>query len=120
MTIAQLQALELEHEAATVQRFEKLRELAPAMKDGDETAEAAWLAEAEKLVESFREVKPLFPSTRAGTFLKINYMSSNPFDRLNFVGCPSGEKAAENRKLSKKGRNKIWRRVFSLKLVRHN
>lgn len=64
MTLAQLQDLELEHEAATKRGFETLRELAPKMKSGDPEAENAWLLEAETLVESFRETKPLFPSTR--------------------------------------------------------
>lgn len=66
MTIAQLQGLELEHEAMTKKGFEELKTLTPKMKAGDPLAEAAWLIEAEKLIESFREVKPLFPSTRVG------------------------------------------------------
>jgi len=64
MTLAQLQELELEHEASTKRGFESLKKLAPDMKRGKPEAEAAWLLEAETLVESFREVKPLFPSTR--------------------------------------------------------
>ncbi|KAF8575754.1 TPR-like protein [Ramaria rubella] len=64
MTLAQLQALELEHEAATKRGFEALKRLAPDVKNGSREAEAAWLLEAETLIESFRQVKPLFPSTR--------------------------------------------------------
>lgn len=64
MSLAQLQDLELKHEAATKRGFESLSALAVEMKKGSTEAEAAWLLEAETLVESFRQVKPLFPSTR--------------------------------------------------------
>lgn len=64
MTIAQLQELELQHEAATKRGFDSLKKHVLAMKRGNPEAEAAWILEAETLVESFREVKPLFPSTR--------------------------------------------------------
>jgi general transcription factor 3C polypeptide 3 (transcription factor C subunit 4) len=64
MTLAQLQALELQHEAETKRAFEACKQLEPEMKRGDSEAEAAWFAEAQKLIESFRQVKPLFPSTR--------------------------------------------------------
>ncbi|GJJ15577.1 hypothetical protein Clacol_009855 [Clathrus columnatus] len=64
MTLSQLQALELENEAATKAGFEAVNHLTPKVKAGDEQATVAWLVEAEKLIESFREVKPLFPSTR--------------------------------------------------------
>lgn len=66
MTLAQLQALELEHEAMTKRGFERCKELDPEMKKGDPEAETAWLSEAEKLIESFRQIKPLFPSTKVG------------------------------------------------------
>lgn len=67
MSLAQLQELELKHEVATKRGFESLRALAVEMKDGNTEAEAAWLREAENLVESFRQVKPLFPSTRVSS-----------------------------------------------------
>lgn len=64
MTLAQLQELELKQEAATKRGFESLRALSVEMNEGNAAAEAAWLLEAENLVEGFRQVKPLFPSTR--------------------------------------------------------
>jgi hypothetical protein len=64
MTLAQLQELELKREADTRRGFESLKSLAVEMEKGSPEAEAAWLLEAENLVESFRQVKPLFPSTR--------------------------------------------------------
>ena len=64
MSLAQLQELELKHEAATKREFESLRALTVEMHKGNVEAETTWLLAAENLVESFRQVKPLFPSTR--------------------------------------------------------
>ncbi|KZT05046.1 TPR-like protein [Laetiporus sulphureus 93-53] len=65
VTFTQLRELEAEKEREVVQGFHRIKELWPrVMVGGEEEAEREWLVEAEKLVESFRETRPLFLTSR--------------------------------------------------------
>lgn len=90
MPLAELQALELQHEAATKKAFEDLKILTSRIEAGELQAEGPWLIEAEKLVESFREVKPLFPSTRV-CHISMSDWNNQPdiFEQIEFRGMPA-------------------------------
>lgn len=56
--------LEVEKEKEVLKGYQRVMDLTPAMKAGDEVAVKEWLLEAEKLIETFRETRRLFLSTR--------------------------------------------------------
>jgi len=56
--------LEVEKEKEVLRGYQHVMDLTPAMKAGDEAAVKEWLLEAEKLIETFRETRRLFLSTR--------------------------------------------------------
>ncbi|KAI0820756.1 TPR-like protein [Trametes gibbosa] len=65
LTAAQLRELETQKEREAVQSWHRVQELWPRMLAGDdEAATREWLVEAEKLVESFRETRALFLTSR--------------------------------------------------------
>ena len=98
MTLAQLQELELKHEAVTKRGFESLKRLKIEMKNENAEAEAAWLLEAENLVESFRQVRPLFPSTRVNLQVFQKMILVNSFsNRLSSEVCRHGDALREER-----------------------
>ena len=66
--------LEVEKEKEVLKGYRHVMDLTPAMKSGDEVAVKEWLLEAEKLIETFRETRRLFLSTRVSN--------------LYFVPCP--------------------------------
>ncbi|GBE87286.1 hypothetical protein SCP_1005340 [Sparassis crispa] len=68
LTPAQLRELEAVKEREVVQGFHRIKELWAGMLAGEEAAEREWLVEAEKLVESFRETRNLFLTTRHSGF----------------------------------------------------
>ncbi|GBE87309.1 TPR-like protein [Sparassis crispa] len=68
LTPAQLRELEAVNEREVVQGFHRIKELWAGMLAGEEAAEREWLVEAEKLVESFRETRNLFLTTRHSGF----------------------------------------------------
>jgi len=56
--------LEVEKEKEVLAGYQRVVDLTPAMKTGNEVAIKEWLLEAEKLIETFRETRRLFLSTR--------------------------------------------------------
>ena len=56
--------LEVEKEKEVSRGYQRVMDLTPAMKTGNEIAIKEWLLEAEKLIETFRETRRLFLSTR--------------------------------------------------------
>lgn len=64
LSAAQLRELEGQKEREVMQWFRRVKELWPRMLCGEEEAEREWLVEAEKLIESFRETRNLFQTSR--------------------------------------------------------
>ncbi|KAI0642215.1 TPR-like protein [Trametes meyenii] len=67
LTPAQLRELEAQKEREAAQSWHRVQELWPRMladENGDEEAVREWLVEAEKLIESFRETRALFLTSR--------------------------------------------------------
>ncbi|KAI0372638.1 TPR-like protein [Pilatotrama ljubarskyi] len=64
LTLAQLRELEAQKEREAVQSWRRVQELWPRMLADDQEAAREWLVEAEKLVESFRETRALFLTSR--------------------------------------------------------
>ena len=60
--------LEVEKEKEVFKGYQRIKDLTPAMKTGNEVAVKEWLLEAEKLIETFRETRRLFLSTRVSNF----------------------------------------------------
>lgn len=56
--------LEVEKEKEVLKGYQRVMDLTPSMRIGDEVAVKEWLLEAEKLIENFRETRRLFLSTR--------------------------------------------------------
>lgn len=56
--------LEVEKEKEVLKGYQRVVDLTPGMKTGNEVAVKEWLLEAEKLIENFRETRRLFLSTR--------------------------------------------------------
>lgn len=67
LSAAQLRELEAQKEREVVQGFRRVKELWPRMLAGEEEAEREWLVEAEKLIESFRETRNLFQTSRVSS-----------------------------------------------------
>ncbi|RDB18196.1 Transcription factor tau subunit sfc4 [Hypsizygus marmoreus] len=68
LTHAQLRELEAQKEKDVLKGYKRAQELWPQMLSHDEEAERLWLVEAEKLVETFRETRNLFLTTRTNPF----------------------------------------------------
>lgn len=64
LTTAQLRELEAKKEQEAAQSFARVKDLWERMLIGDEEADREWMHEAEMLVESFRETRALFLTTR--------------------------------------------------------
>jgi len=76
LTHAQLRELETQKEKEVVRGYRRVKELWPRMlgeQEGQEDAEREWLVEAEKLVDTFRETRNLFSTSRVctGIFWRI-------------------------------------------------
>lgn len=56
--------LEVEKEKEVLKGYQRVMELIPAVKAGNDVATKEWLLEVEKLIETFRETRRLFLSTR--------------------------------------------------------
>ncbi|KAF5378579.1 hypothetical protein D9615_007122 [Tricholomella constricta] len=68
LTHAQLRELEAEKEKEVIRGYKRVQELWAGMLAREEEAEREWLVEAEKLVETFRETRNLFLTTRTNPF----------------------------------------------------
>lgn len=64
LTHAQLRELEAQKEKEVIRGYQRIQELWPNMLAGEPEAEKEWLTEAEKLVETFRETRNLFLTSR--------------------------------------------------------
>ncbi len=64
LTHAQLRELEVEKEKEIVRGYRRLQEVWAKMMEADEVAEREWMVEAEKMVETFRETRNLFMTSR--------------------------------------------------------
>ena len=64
--------LEVEKEKEVLKGYRRVTDLTPAMKTGNEAAVKEWLLEAEKLIETFRETRRLFLSTRVSDILFVS------------------------------------------------
>lgn len=80
--------LEVEKEKEVLKGYQRVMDLTPAMKTGDEVAVKEWLLEAEKLIENFRETRRLFLSTRVSDPSSVSWvLSSRRISLLDFKGC---------------------------------
>ncbi|KAF8895474.1 hypothetical protein BD779DRAFT_1499735 [Infundibulicybe gibba] len=71
LTRAQLRELEARKESEVIKGYRRLKDLWPRMLAGsqeNQPAEGEWLLEAEKLVETYRETRNLFVTSRAHPF----------------------------------------------------
>ena len=68
--------LEVEKEKEVLRGYQRVKDLTLAMKAGNEVAVKEWVLEAEKLIETFRETRRLFLSTRVRSFAS---MSRGPY-----------------------------------------
>ncbi|EKM76639.1 hypothetical protein AGABI1DRAFT_122552 [Agaricus bisporus var. burnettii JB137-S8] len=68
LTHAQLKELEAQKEKEVIRGYQRVKELWSGMLTGEPGAEKGWLIEAEKLVETFRETRNLFLTSRTHPF----------------------------------------------------
>ncbi|KAF8055211.1 hypothetical protein FPV67DRAFT_1598050 [Lyophyllum atratum] len=85
LTHAQLRELEAEKEKEVKRGYKRVQELWAGMLAHDEEAERLWLMEAEKLVETFRETRNLFLTTRTNPFRGMFPRSRPKQDNQNEV-----------------------------------
>lgn len=68
LTHAQLKELEAQKEREVTRGYQRVQELWSGMLAGEVEAEKEWLIETEKLVETFRETRNLFLTSRVSFF----------------------------------------------------
>ncbi|PBK91165.1 TPR-like protein [Armillaria gallica] len=68
LTHAQFRELEVEKEKEIVRGYRRLQEVWAKMMEANEVAEREWMVEAEKMVETFRETRNLFMTSRNNGF----------------------------------------------------
>ena len=94
--------LEAEKEKEVLKGYQRVKDLTPAMKAGNEVAVKEWLLEAEKLIETFRETRRLFLSTRVSDFPSTSRPPHSPRISLSdFKGC-------SKRNATSKRTRRIW------------
>ncbi len=71
LTLPQLRELEASKEKDAVLSYGRVKELWARMLAGDMQADREWMHESESLVESFRETRALFLTTRVSTSGRI-------------------------------------------------
>ena len=74
--ISQLRELEAKKEQEAVLSYGRVKDLWARMLAEDLEAEREWMHEAESLVESFRETRALFLTSRVCPFIRYPYASS--------------------------------------------
>jgi len=103
--------LEIEKEKEVLKGYQRVVDLTPAMRTGNEVAVKEWLLEAEKLIENFRETRRLFLSTRVSD---LPFVSRPPplcwISLLDFKGCSKPN-------ASPKRMRTIWCRDYRLRWV---
>lgn len=79
LTHAQLKELETQKEKEVTRGYQRVKELWSGMLTGEPGAEKEWSIEAEKLVETFRETRNLFLTSRVTFFFLWTFgVLSNP------------------------------------------
>ena len=116
LSVAQLRELEAQKEKEAVQGFRRIQELWPRMLSGDEEAEREWLVEAEKLIESFRETRNLFQTSRVSARGSCDIVGPEQWwsSTKDSVVCFPEARESRQPKLVKRA----WRLAFSLSSVR--
>ena len=61
--------MEAKKEKEAAQSYRRVKDLWARMLNGEEEADREWMHEAESLVESFRETRALFLSTRVSAYV---------------------------------------------------
>lgn len=72
LTHAQLRELEAQKEKEVTRGYQRVQELWSRMLAGEPEAEREWSTEAEKLVETFRETRNLFLTSRVSHFVRCS------------------------------------------------
>ncbi|TFK50646.1 TPR-like protein [Heliocybe sulcata] len=107
---AQVRALEEEKEKEVIRGYSRVRDLWPEIMVGNEVTAREWLLEAEKLVETFRETRNLFLTTRNNPFPGMfrQHRRSKRSDEANEEDMASRlQLELESERLSQKGRLSI-------------
>ena len=103
--------LEVEKEKEVLKGYRRVMDLTPAMKTGNEVAVKEWLLEAEKLIETFRETRRLFLSTRVSDLPFVSWqLSLCRISLLDSKGCSKPNATPKRMKT-------IWRRDYRLRWV---
>lgn len=103
--------LEVEKEKEVLKGYQRVVDLTAAMKAGDGVAVKEWLLEAEKLIETFRETRRLFLSTRVSNLCFVPQASSSCRVSLSdFKGCSKPN-------MTPKRMRTIWRHDYRLRWV---
>lgn len=71
LTPAQLRELEAKKEQDAARSYHRVKEVWARMLAGDEEADREWMREAESLVETFRETRALFLSSRVSVYVTV-------------------------------------------------
>ena len=74
LNASQLRELEAKKEKEAAQSYRRVKDLWARMMNGEEEADREWMHEAESLVESFRETRALFLSTRVGVYVCCGFV----------------------------------------------
>ena len=103
--------LEVEKEKEVLKGYRRVMDLTPTMKAGDEVAVKEWLLEAEKLIETFRETRRLFLSTRVSNLYFVPWpLSSYRISLSDFKGCSKPNATPKRTRI-------IWHRDYRLRWV---
>lgn len=115
LNAAQLKELEAQKEKEVSQGFHRVQQLWPRMLSGEEEAEREWLVEAEKLVESFRETRNLFQTSRVSSGYLLHAIRTDvfPCSTKGSVVCFPEAPGSRLRRPAKRA----WRLAFSLSSV---
>lgn len=115
LTVTQLRELETQKEREGVQSWHRVQELYARMLAGEEEATREWLVEAEKLVESFRETRALFLTSRVRSI--VCDVGSVRVDEVCSIADSAGcFRGARESRLRRRARI-VWRRGCNSNLV---
>ena len=117
LTAAQLRELEAQKEREAAQSYARVRDLWPRMLAGDEDADREWMYEAEMLIESFRETRALFLTTRVCISALVCGTRADEFRSTSGTAVCSQNLAGRNK--IRRRTKRTWRPGFSSILVSH-
>ncbi len=117
LTVTQLRELEAQKEREGVQSWYRVQELYARMLAGEEEATREWLVEAEKLVESFRETRALFLTSRVRNI--VYDIEGVYVDEVGSIADSAGcSRGVRESRLWRRARI-VWRRDCNSSLVSH-